>query len=100
VDVLQVLGWALLAASIALMVEKDFVIKHVTSRSLGSLAPGYAATQRGYWIYAGLVGSIGVILLALHFGNPWFLLLAVAGFIYGSVAAILGEVRTYRALKR
>ena len=99
-DVLLTIGFALIGASTALMVKEDFVVKHVTSKSLGSLAPGYAATHRGYYTYARLVGDIGLVLIALHFGNPWFLLLAIAVFIIGSVAAILGEVLTYRALKR
>jgi hypothetical protein len=79
---------------------RDFVIEHVTSKSLGSLAPGYAATRRGYAAYAGLVTDIGLILIALHFGNPWFVLGVIALFIVGSVAVVLGEVLTYRTLKR
>ena len=100
VDVLQVLGYGLVLGSVALMLARDFVIKHLTSKSLGSLAPGYAATTRGYYTYAGLVGDIGLVLLALHFGNVWFLLLTIAVFVIGSIVAILGEVVTYRALKR
>src|SRR5919201_4211668 len=53
-DVLLTIGFALIGASTALMVKEDFVVKHVTSKSLGSLAPGYAATHRGYYTYAGL----------------------------------------------
>ena len=100
VDLLLVLGVALIFASAALAAARDFVTKHVTSRSLGSLAPGYAATKSGYNTYAGLVCDIGLILLGLHYGNPWFLLAAVAVFILGSIAVIIGEVVTYRALKR
>ena len=97
---LLVLGIVLVLASAALLVAKDFVIKHVTSRSLGSLAPGYAATARGYYTYAGLVGDIGAILVALHFGSVWFVLLTIAVFIIGSIAVIFGEYVTFRALKR
>ena len=97
---LLVLGVGLLLACVALLLARDFVTRHVTSRSLGSLAPGYAATPRGYYAYAGLVGNIGAILVALHFGSVWFLLLTIAVFIIGSAAVIIGEYVTFRALKR
>ena len=100
VDLLLVLGSLFVLASIALFAARDFVTRHVTSKSLGSLAPGYAATRRGYYQYASLVGDIGLILVALHFSQLWFLLLTFLGFILGSIAVIVGEVVTYRALKR
>jgi len=95
-----VLGIALVFAAAGLWAARDFVTRHVTSKSLGDLAPGYAATKQGYNTYAGLVCDIGLILLALHFGNVWVLLLAIAVFLIGSAAVIIGEVVTYRALKR
>jgi len=97
---LLVLGMALVFASAGLWAARDFVTRHVTSKSLGDLAPGYAATKQGYNTYAGLVCDIGLILLALHFGNVWVLLLAIAVFLIGSAAVIVGEVVTYRGLKR
>ena len=97
---LLVLGIALVFASAGLWAARDFVTRHVTSKSLGDLAPGYAATKRGYNTYAALVCDIGLILLALHFGNVWVLLLAIAVFLIGSAAVIVGEVVTYRGLKR
>jgi phosphatidylglycerophosphate synthase len=100
VDVLLILSGVLVVAFFALVAARDFVIDHVTSRSLGSLAPGYAATRRGYYTYAALVGVIGLILLALYIGNPWLVLLWISLFLATSIAAIAGEVRTYRELKR
>ena len=99
-DLLLILGVALVLASAALYAARDFVIRHVTSKSLATLAPGYAATRHGYNAYAGLVCDIGLILIALHFAALWFLLLTFLGFIVGSVLVIVGEVVTYRALKR
>lgn len=100
VDLLLILGIALVFASAALLAARDFVIRHVTSKSLGSLAPGYAASRSGYNTYAGLVCDIGLILIALHLGIPWVVLLTIAFFLLGSIAVIIGEVLTYRALKR
>ena len=94
------MGVVLVFASAGLWLARDFVTEHVTSKSLGSLAPGYAATRRGYNTYAGLVTDIGLILIALHFGIVWFVLLSIAFFLLGSVAVIIGEVVTYRALRR
>ena len=92
-------------AGLALVVARDYVTRHVTSRALGSLAPGFAATRLGYVTYAGLVGDIGLILIAIDvaFRSPagvWLVVLAIAAFFIGSIVAIGGEVRTYRALKR
>ena len=97
---LIVLGVALLVANVLLLVAREWVMRNVTRRSLGSLAPGYAATPRGYALYAGLVGDIGIVLIALALEVVWLLVAAIAVFVIGSVAAILGEVVTYRALKR
>ena len=99
-DLLLILGLVLVLASVGLWLARGFVIKHVTSKALGSLAPGFAATRRGYYIYVTLVGDIGVILLALRSGNLWFLLLSLAAFVIASIVAIVGEVVTYRALTR
>src|SRR5256885_15557301 len=38
----------------------DYVIRRVTSKYLGELPPGFAASRRGFRIYATLVIAIGV----------------------------------------
>ena len=84
----------------------DFVIRRVTSRSLGELAPGYAASPGGFKVYSTLVLAVGVAVTGLELAaRSAFvgLTLLVAGlvvFVVASVIAIAGEVRTYRALKR
>jgi hypothetical protein len=80
------------------------VTRRVTSRSLGSLAPGYAATSNGLRVYAVLVVAIGFTVagLGVMAGTPVAgLVVSVAGavvFVVASVMIIAGEVRTYRAL--
>ena len=102
---LGALAFVLLAAGIALELRRDAVIRHVTSRSLGTLAPGYAATRGGMRVYAALVGSIGLTVAGLWLAGwsafgPWLAILGIALFIVYSFVAIAGEVRTYRALTR
>jgi hypothetical protein len=84
----------------------DFAIKNLTSRSLGSLAPGFAASRSGFRVYASLLISIGTVLIGLG-SLDWAGLLGalvasigVVSFVLFSIAAIVGEVATYRALKR
>jgi len=84
----------------------DFVIKNLTSRSLGSLAPGYAASPSGFRVYANVVASFGIVVIGLG-ATEWAgsvgAFVAVVGvvfFVAYSAVAIVGEVRTYRALKR
>jgi hypothetical protein len=84
----------------------DYVIRHLTSRSLGQLAPGFAATQRGMRAYGTLLLAIGIVCLGL--GGVTRNLPVVAGLlvlgamVFGvaSVIAIAGEIETYRALKK
>jgi hypothetical protein len=84
----------------------DLVIHRVTSRSLGELAPGYAATPRGFRIYAALVLAVGIVCAGLGVADRSVALAAglivVGALAFGvaSVIAIAGEVETYRALKR
>lgn len=84
----------------------DAVIRRVTSRSLGDLAPGYAASPGGFKVYAVLVLAIGVAVSGLGVTDRsavlgvGLFLVGVAVFAAGSVMAIVGEVSTYRALKR
>jgi hypothetical protein len=82
------------------------VIRGVTSRSLGSLAPGYAASTGGFRVYAFLLGAVGAALLGLGLA-AWLplagavmVVAAAVAFAAGSVVAVRGEARTYRALQR
>jgi phosphatidylglycerophosphate synthase len=84
----------------------DAVIRRVTSRSLGELAPGFAASRRGFRTYAILVLAVGLLCLGLAVTaifvplGAGLLVLGAVVFSIASVIAILGEVETYRALKR
>jgi hypothetical protein len=84
----------------------DAVIRRVTSRSLGELAPGFAASPAGFKVYAVLILEVGVAVTGLGISESSPVLgaalvaLGIAGFLVSSVVAIVGEVRTYRALKR
>jgi len=84
----------------------DFLIKNLTSRSLGTLAPGYAASPSGIRVYANVVASFGIVAIGLgstDWGGSAGAFVAVVGFVLFiafSAVAIVGEVRTYRALKR
>jgi len=105
-----VLGLLLSLVGLALLLNVagagDFVVRRVTSRSLGELAPGFAASRAGFRIYAVLVLEIGVAVTGLGIAGSSAVLgvalltLGIAGFLVASVIAIVGEVRTYRALKR
>jgi hypothetical protein len=84
----------------------DFLIRHVTSRSLGTLAPGYAASRSGIKAYSNVIASFGILVIGLG-ATDWAgslgAFVAVVGlvsFVGFSAAAIAGEVKTYRALKR
>jgi hypothetical protein len=84
----------------------DVVIRRVTSQPLGELAPGFAASRRGFQTYASLVIAIGVIAAGLGVAGSSVLIgvglmvLGAIAFVVASVIAIAGEVTTYRALKR
>jgi hypothetical protein len=84
----------------------DAVIARVTSRSLGDLAPGFAASRNGFRVYAVLILEIGVAMTGVGVAGSSavlgavLLVLGIAGFLVASVIVIAGEVRTYRALKR
>ena len=105
-----VVGVIIALAGIALLFNVggagDFVIRRVTSRSLGELAPGYAASPGGFKVYATLILAVGVAVTGLEtadrsaFIGFSLLLLGIAAFVVASVIAIVGEVRTYRAMKR
>lgn len=100
------LGIVLVVAGNVLYFRRQDLIDRVTSRSLGSLAPGYAATPDGVRIYTYLVTFVGIVLVGIGIA-PWFatfgaaaVAVGVLGFVVFSVIAIVGEVRVYRALKR
>jgi hypothetical protein len=110
VGVVLVIGVLLFAAGIVLLLNlfgaADFVMRRVTSQPLGELAPGFAASHRGFRIYAVLVLAIGILCLGLA-ATAWIiplgaglLVLGAIAFVIASVIAIVGEVETYRALKR
>ena len=108
--VVLVIGVVLSVAGLVLLLNlfgaADEVIRRVTSRSLGELAPGFAASRRGFRIYAVLVLAVGILCVGLA-ATAIFLplgagLLVLGAVVFGiaSVIAIVGEVDTYRALKR
>jgi hypothetical protein len=103
------IGVLLCAAGLVLLLNvagaADFVMRRVTSQPLGELAPGYAASRRGFQTYAALVIAIGLIAVGLGVagGLPLIgvglMVLGGIAFVVASVIAIAGEVKTYRALK-
>jgi hypothetical protein len=107
---LQVVAWVLLLVAVVLLLNvggaANAVIRNLTSKSLGDLAPGYAASPTGLKIYAGIIGAIGLIFAGLDEATLfpiWGLVAMIGGaigFIGLSILAIRGEVRTYRALRR
>jgi len=110
VGVVLAIGVLLCLAGLVLLINlfgaAGLVIRRVTSRSLGDLAPGFAASRRGFRTYAALVLAVGILCVGLAM-TALFLPLGAALLVLGaitfgiaSVIAIVGEVETYRALKR
>jgi hypothetical protein len=109
VAVVLVIGVVLSAAGLALLLNflgaGDFVIRRVTSRYLGDLPPGFAATRRGFRIYATLVLAVGVLCLGLGLTERLLpvaaAMLVIGAITFGvaSVIAVAGEVDVYRAHK-
>jgi hypothetical protein len=105
-----VIGALLAGAGIVLLLNlggaADALIRRVTSRNLGTLAPGYAADPGGMRVYAVLLVGLGLAVAGVGVGpgSPLVGAIAfVAGaivFIVASVLVIAGEVRTYRALPK
>jgi hypothetical protein len=87
-------------------VGSNFLIKNLTSRSLGTLAPGYAASRSGIRVYSNVIASFGIVVIGLgatDWAGTMGAFVAVVGlvmFVAFSAVAIVGEVRTYRALRR
>jgi hypothetical protein len=110
VGLVLVIGVVLSLAGFVLLINvfgaANLVMRRVTSQPLGELAPGFAASRRGFRIYAVLVLAIGILCLGLA-ATAWIIPLGVGLLVLGaltfgvaSVIAIAGEVETYRALKR
>jgi len=84
----------------------DFVKRNVTSRYVGSLAPGFANSDAGVAVYARLLTSIGAVFVGIAIADRFVLIglgviaLGLIAFAALSVLAIRGELATYRALKR
>lgn len=80
----------------------DYMISRVTSRPLGELPPGFAATTRGFRIYAILVIALGVLCLGVGATQrsiplaAGLLVIGAVTFGVASVVAISGEVETAR----
>src|SRR5256885_7471845 len=80
----------------------DYVSRRVTSKYLGELPPGFAASRRGFRIYATLVIAIGVVRLGL--GLTSTLLPIAAGLIVvgavvlrlASVVAVAGQAEGFQ----
>ena len=104
------IGLFLSAAGLVLLLDVGragaWVIRHLTSRKLGDLAPGYAASRSGFRVYATLIMALGVAVsgLGLTAVAPAIgaaaVILGTVTFVIASVVAVAGEVRTYRALQR
>ncbi len=84
----------------------DFVMRNVTRRNLGTLAPGFAASEEGFRVYARMVATIGVFFLGVGVAGRYALpgagmmAASLIVFVILSITAIRGEIETYRALKR
>ena len=80
----------------------DYVIRSITSKYLGSLPPGFAASKRGFHVYATLLIAIGIVCIGLGVTDKALPigagLIVVGAVIFGiaSVIAISGEVETSR----
>jgi len=110
VELVLGIGVLLVLAGLVLLLNlfgaADLVMRRVTSQPLGELAPGFAASRRGFRTYAVLVLAVGVLCVGLaetaSFIPLGAALLIVGALLFGiaSVIAIAGEVETYRGLKR
>jgi hypothetical protein len=108
--VVVAIGVLISAAGVVLLLNvggaADVVMRRVTSQPLGELAPGFAATRRGFNTYASLVLAVGIFALGLGLA-AWNVQIGTSLIVLGgitfagaSVIAIAGEIETFRALKR
>jgi hypothetical protein len=110
VAVVLAIGVVLAIAGVVLLLNLlgagDYVIRRVTSKYLGSLPPGYAASKRGFRIYAVLVLAIGVVCVGLGLTSSvlplaaGLIVIGAIGFGMASIVAIAGEVETARGSKK
>jgi hypothetical protein len=106
---LLVIGVTLAVAGLVLLFNvagrADFVMRHVTSKYLGTLPPGYANSKAGFRVYCVLLISIGCVFIGVFLAakvvalGVALLLVGLAGFAATSVIAIRGEVATTREKK-
>ncbi|HEV2414855.1 MAG TPA: hypothetical protein VGX27_08595 [Candidatus Dormibacteraeota bacterium] len=104
--VVLVLGALIVIVGVVLLVNLlgagDFVMRTVTSKYLGSLPPGYAASKAGFRIYSLLVVAIGVVFAGVGLAGSLVAvgvaLIAIGAvvFVVTSVIAIRGEGETMR----
>lgn len=108
----MILGFGLLLVAAGAILLRDvggaatWLIRRVTSRNLGTLAPGYAASPGGMRVYAILLCGLGIAIggVGLTPFRPFFGLaaLGVGAIVFAVATALIaaGEVRTYRALPK
>ena len=106
--VIMAIGAILLGAGVAILFDlggaAGALTRRVTSRSLGSLAPGYAADPTGLRVYAVLVAGLGLAVAGIGVSPSSPLVgvgaLAIGAVVFAiaSVLVIAGEVRVYRSL--
>ena len=104
VAVLLVVGVVFALAGAVLLLNvggaADAVKRHVTSKNLGSLAPGYANSAAGFAVYARLLSSIGTIFVGIVIADRFaltglaVLVVGALAFLTLSVIAIRGEIAT------
>jgi hypothetical protein len=109
VAVVLAIGVVLAVAGVVLLFNLlgagDWVIRTVTSKYLGSLPPGFAASRRGFQVYATLLIAIGIVCIGLGITDKLLPigagLIVIGAVIFGiaSVIAITGEVETARGDK-
>ena len=109
VNAVLLIGALVSVAGVVLLVNlagaADYTIRHLTSRSLGTLPPGFAASKEGFQVYALLVLGIGLIFLGLGAAatavTAGIVLIGVGltAFAITSVLAIRGEVATAKGKK-
>ena len=102
------IGGILLGAGVVILFDlggaAGALTRRVTSRNLGSLAPGYAADRIGLRVYAVLVSALGLAVAGIGISpsSPLVGVVALAigaiVFAIASVLIIAGEVRVYRSL--
>ena len=104
--VVLVIGALVALAGIVLLLNLfgsgDYVMRSVTQKDLGSLPPGFAASKRGFRVYATLLFAVGLVCFGvgltakvLPIGAG---LIVIGALVFGiaSVVAISGEVETAR----